>query len=406
MSTPPVADVAVVGGGIVGTAAAALLAECGVSVVLYERDALAAGASGRNSGVVQRPFDPVLGPLYEGTIDLYRRLEAEQAGFVLGEQPAGLLLVSRDDGLVRAFTRHLAATLPEVSAETVEGATLRALEPELAGGLVACRMPIGFPVTPSSGTYAFATLAERHGARIRAGRDVTLALDGGRAVGVRMADRVERADVVIVAAGPWTPQLLDPDGRWRPIREQWGVVVEALLPSPPRHVMEEAELDAALGSPADPDERRGDLDGEVEEGRDSEVDAGRDGEAAAVQESGFSLVTAAGVSSVGSTFLDVEPSLEDWRIPLLERAASFVPAIADAPIRGIRACARPASADGRPLVGRVPWLDGCYVAAGHGPWGISTGPGSARLIVDAILGTAREPIDPAFDPGRFGAPTD
>ena len=54
------ADVAVIGGGIVGCALAAFLAEGGARVVLYEREAIAAGASGRNSGVVQDTLDPAL----------------------------------------------------------------------------------------------------------------------------------------------------------------------------------------------------------------------------------------------------------------------------------------------------------------------------------------------------------
>ena len=45
-----------------------------------------------------------------------------------------------------------------------------------------------------------------------------------------------------------------------------------------------------------------------------------------------------------------------------------------------------ASIDGRPLVGRVPGVRGLFLCSGHGAWGISTGPASARLIVDEILG--------------------
>ena len=62
----------VIGGGIVGTAAAAFLAEAGARVTLVERDGLASGASGANSGVVQHPFDPVLAGLYRETLTLYR----------------------------------------------------------------------------------------------------------------------------------------------------------------------------------------------------------------------------------------------------------------------------------------------------------------------------------------------
>ena len=78
-----------------------------------------------------------------------------------------------------------------------------------------------------------------------------------------------------------------------------------------------------------------------------------------------------------------------------------MPAVADAPIRGTRACARPQSLDGRPLIGRVPGTPGLFLCAGHGAWGISTGPASARLIADEILGRApRDPVE--LDPGRFG----
>jgi glycine/D-amino acid oxidase-like deaminating enzyme len=42
------------------------------------------------------------------------------------------------------------------------------------------------------------------------------------------------------------------------------------------------------------------------------------------------------------------------------------------------------------------------VAAGHGAWGISLGPASARLVADQVLG--REPaIPPALDAARFDA---
>ncbi|HET9200580.1 MAG TPA: FAD-binding oxidoreductase, partial [Dehalococcoidia bacterium] len=45
-------EIAIVGGGISGCAAALLLAERGDDVVLLERDDIASGASGRNGGFV------------------------------------------------------------------------------------------------------------------------------------------------------------------------------------------------------------------------------------------------------------------------------------------------------------------------------------------------------------------
>src|SRR4051794_41809043 len=84
-------DFAVIGGGIVGCSLAAFLAEAGASVVLYEREAIAAGASGRNSGGVQHPLDAQLAGLYEGALEHYRTLGR---GFHLPQDPVGPLPLS------------------------------------------------------------------------------------------------------------------------------------------------------------------------------------------------------------------------------------------------------------------------------------------------------------------------
>ena len=80
-----------------------------------------------------------------------------------------------------------------------------------------------------------------------------------------------------------------------------------------------------------------------------------------------------------------------WVGAVRARAATFLPALSRARPRGVRACARPQSLDGRPLVGEAEGVEGLWVAAGHGPWGISTGPATARLVVDAIRGHAEVP---------------
>ena len=59
--------------------------------------------------------------------------------------------------------------------------------------------------------------------------------------------------------------------------------------------------------------------------------------------------------------------------------------MASADVLQIRLCARPQSVDGRPFIGPVSAVAGLFVCAGHGPWGISTGPASAALVADVIL---------------------
>ena len=178
---------------------------------------------------------------------------------------------------------------------------------------------------------------------------------------------------MVVTAGPWTPALIDRSGGWRPIRSVWGVVADMRLTSPPSHVLEEVAI-------------------EIEPSADAPRTAA---------EIGFSLVTAGGASSLGSTFLSSEPDSDAFVDSLRDRGARFVPEIADVAVRGLRACARPSTLDGRPLVRAVPGLAGAFVAADNGPWGISTGPATARMIADLVLG--RRPDIPAeLDPLRFG----
>jgi glycine/D-amino acid oxidase-like deaminating enzyme len=381
--------VVVVGGGIVGFATAAFLARGGARVTLLEREAVGAGASGRNSGSIQRPFDRPMIPLYEETLALHRAVARERpaSGFRLGDAPAGLLLATHRPAVARALGAHLAGEHPDLGIDVLEPAELRAVEPGFAEGVAAVRVPVGYPVVPAQPTYAWAGWAESLGVTIRIGRAASLEVGGGRVTGVRTGERVEPADAVVVAAGPWTSEIVDPTGIWRPVVPLYGVVADVLLPDPPRHVIEEAEMDAALGT------------GDVVAGVMADV-AGEVHDPEATPQS--SVITAAGVSCVGSTFLTREPDPDAWTERLLVRAATFIPAIADAPIRETRACARPLAFDGRPMTGRIPWLENAFVAAGHGPWGISTGPASGRQVADLALGREVR-IDPAFDPARYPA---
>jgi glycine/D-amino acid oxidase-like deaminating enzyme len=132
------------------------------------------------------------------------------------------------------------------------------------------------------------------------------------------------------------------------------VVVELELAAPPTHLIEEAGIEELSGS---------DVPGSL-----------------------FSVITARGISAVGSTFLPDRPDPEALAPGLIERGARFVPGIATARRRGLRACARPVSADGRPLLGPLEGLEGVVVASGHGAWGVTLGPASARLVADGLLG--------------------
>jgi glycine/D-amino acid oxidase-like deaminating enzyme len=373
------ADVAIIGGGIVGTAAAAFLARAGVRVTLYERTGIAAGASGRNSGVIQQPYDPVLAALYHESLAAYRALEGI-SGISLGlpEEPAGLLHVGRDIGVVEAIAAAWRSADPLTRPEVLAGDELCRHEPALADDLVACRLDIGYPVAPAAATLAFASAAEQAGATFVIGEAARPVVRDGIVVEVEVGGVVHSVGAVVIAAGPWTPALVDPHGEWRPIRPIWGVVAQVDLVGAPRHAMEEAGIDI------EPDGGGDDITG-------SRAEDGIE----------FSLVTAAGATSLGSTFLAAEPHPAELIDRIRARGSRFVPALASAPLVAIRSCARPVSLDGRPLVGPVPWLDRAFVAAGNGPWGISTGPATARMVADLVLGNAAS-VPATLAPERFG----
>ena len=60
---------------------------------------------------------------------------------------------------------------------------------------------------------------------------------------------------------------------------------------------------------------------------------------------------------------------------------------------------RPVSADGLPLLGRVPGWDNVHVATGHGRNGILLTPITGALMADHLLHDA--PLPATFDPARF-----
>ena len=378
MSRSP--DVVVIGGGIIGCSAAAILAERGATVTLFEATAIGAGASGRNLGAIQHPFDAVLAPLYRASLERYRELAALDDGFSIGAEPAGILMLNRDPEASRRQVARLSAIAPELAPRFMNPAEVAAAEPSLVPGFAACRIATGYPVPPAAATRAYERLAARRGARIRVGVTAKPWIEQERVRGVELADgsRVA-ADAVLIAAGPWSPPLVDATGAWEPIRRTWGVTVQLDLgAAAPSHVIEEDEVDA-VNRPVVAEQRAA-------------------GAASEAPPSLFSVAAAAGVSTLGSTFLPSEPPDPAVIAGLLiERAARFLPAVAAAPVREIRVCARPQSVDGRPFIGPVAGVAGLSVCAGHGPWGISTGPASAELAVNALLDGAPVPERLAAD---------
>lgn len=269
--------------------------------------------------------------------------------------------------------------LPELDPTPLDADELKRVEPGLASDLGGLLLRTGYPIPPEAATTAMADRAGRAGAELRLS-DAVLAVGDRRETGrVDLASGTDvSADSILLAAGPWTPQLADPSGAWRPLRPTYGVTVQ-LEVEPARHVLEEGAVHT-VNRPVEED-------------------------STAAIASTFSMVSVDGVSTVGSTFLAGPPDPDRLAPILVTRGARFVPALRDSPIVRARVCARPQSLDGRPFIGSLPGRDGLFVCVGHGPWGISTGPASARMAVDAILNGDEEQIAPELRAARAAGPS-
>ncbi len=242
MSRSP--DVAVIGGGIIGCSAAAILAGRGASVALFEATGIGSGASGRNLGAIQHPFDPVLAPLYHASLEHYRRLARFVEGFAIPDEPVGVLMLNRDPDASRRQVERLRSAVAGLDVDFMDADAVAVAEPSLVPGFAACLLHTGYPIPPASATAAFSRLAAQNGAELRVGVEAAPWIEDATVRGVTLADGTRHAaGLVLIAAGPWSPSL-HPEGAL-PITRTWGVTVQLDLgPAAPRHIIEEDEVDA------------------------------------------------------------------------------------------------------------------------------------------------------------------
>jgi glycine/D-amino acid oxidase-like deaminating enzyme len=86
---------------------------------------------------------------------------------------------------------------------------------------------------------------------------------------------------------------------------------------------------------------------------------------------------------------------------LLAQAARYFPALRDAGIDRVTVGWRPMPADRLPLVGPVPGLPELYLVVTHG--GVTVAPALGRLVAREVAGGPPEPLLHSFRPGRFAA---
>jgi sarcosine oxidase subunit beta len=360
-------DIAIVGGGVIGTAVAYYAAKAGRSVVLLEKDHIAAGTSGACDGfIIMQSKNP--GPHLELAMEsaaLYRGL-ADELDFDIEYQPKGGMIIIENDTQAALMQGHVAKqAVSGLAVDILDAAEARRREPALAPDLWgATYCAADAQVSPIRLAQGFSRAARRLGADIRPGTAVTgLIADRGQVCGVTTAAGDIYCQYVVAAAGIWTPGLVSPLGLDLPIKPRRGqILVTEPLPPTIRHVLLCACYLVAKYRPQDldPAERHNRLGVglAVEQTVDGGLLIGSTREFAGCDRA----TTLAGLEAVAA------------------HARRLLPSLAGVNIIRTFAGLRPYTPDGLPIIGPAAGIPGLIIAAGHEGDGIALAPVTGRRV--------------------------
>jgi glycine/D-amino acid oxidase-like deaminating enzyme len=350
------------GAGVIGAATAEALTRRGERPTIVERVAPAAAASGRAGGFLALDWNdggPV-GPLARASFALHAALAERLGAERIGYRALETLMVGSADDLAVERYRQMA-------------------NPAWLDGNVAAHSVIGTPATtaqvdPQRFTCALLEAAVEAGATLRTGTVEQVARNpDGSVSGVVVDGEILAADAVVLALGPWTTR------------------VAAGLTLPLVHGLKGASITLEAETPAQAvfaDHVRAD-------GRrfTPEIYPRPDG---VVYVNGYPSN-----APLPDDPRDVHP--DPGHCEELHRIAGVISrTLADAPVISHRACYRPVTIDGVPIIGPVPGAPGAYVATGHGPWGILNAPATGRMVAEMIVDGASTSLDARpFDPRRL-----
>ena len=349
--------VIVVGGGIVGAAVAWYLSRRGVSVTVLDAGDFGGTATAASWAWINACManSPDYARLRVQAMDDWRRLQCAMPR----------LQVQWSDGLVwDAPAAELEARAERFESwglpvRVVDGVACRAIEPALLQvPEIALHLPGQGSVDALQAAMTLLHAALACGARVIARTRVRAIMTrAARVTGVRTADRVLAADVVVVAAGTGSPALLAAldvalpaardDGAFIAVTEPIEPILEGLLVSP----------DIGL---------RQDTQGRL-------------------------------IATLDATDTPVGASPEQAGLQAIRRLVR----LSSEPL-GIRyaSAARPMPADGLPVVGPTR-LAGLHVAYTHS--GVTLAPLLGRFVSEAILDGLDHPLLIPFRPARFAA---
>ena len=208
------AEVAIVGGGIVGCAAAYYLARRGKRVVLLEKSVIGGEASGRNGGGVRAQCrDRRERPLALASIKLWVGLEKD-LGFDVEYVQGGNIRMATNEERMAALRGEAGEEMADgLAVEMWDRDELRQRAPYLSDVFLGAKYcPIDGTANPILASRAFGWAAKRAGVTLLTRTEaVSIGVQGGGVASVtaRHADEDVLVETpwVIHAGGLWTPQL-------------------------------------------------------------------------------------------------------------------------------------------------------------------------------------------------------
>lgn len=359
-------DVVVVGAGVFGLLTARELSRAGLSVLIVEKTQPGREASRASAGILS-PLYPwrVRAPLqalahwsqqyYPVLVDDLRRDSAIDPELM----NSGMLVFGEDERqIAQAWARYSARPLDILDSKQVV-----TCEPALGGSPPASAvfLPTVSHVHSSRLMRALTESVYGSGIPIREDLAVTrIATSDGRVTGVHTLDGEIAADRVVICAGAWSGELLEPLQLRGDVRPMKGQVIQ--FDAPPG-LLSRILLDKGC----------------------------------------YVIPRRSGSIVVGSTVEDAgfdRDTTDDAREQLQESAARMLPALANLKVERHWSGFRPATPDELPYIGEHSDLRGLFLNTGHFRHGLTTAPASARLLADLVLG--RSPIlDPSeYRPGR------
>lgn len=378
-------EVAVIGGGIIGSAVAYYVSKRGFDVTVIEKGELASGTSSRCDGnILAIDKDP--------GFDSQMSLKSQQLVHELSKElpmsfeyraPGSILVCESEEEMEAAEQWVRQQKAAGLSFRMLDRSDLRQESPFLAedlpGGL---ECETDSTVNPYLLTYALFEGAKHYGAKLLKHTKV-VHIDRDRTSQQFLIETNEgtvTAKKVVNAAGVWSPHIGQMLGVTIPIKPRKGHIIVAARQNPvsPRKVMEFGYLISKFGG-----ERKVDTETEAY---------------------GVALVFEPTESQnflIGSSreFVGFDTNV-DWSVAkcIARRCIRFYPKMRDMLLIRIYAGLRPWTEDHLPIVSHVDEVPGFYIAAGHEGDGISLAAITGKVISEMI---AEEETSIPVEPLRY-----